>query len=269
MERLADADAFRSIGLSRRQALWQVRALDGEGAAGAMPLFDAAGPADPVREVETVLPQMPQGEEVVQDYRALSLSLKGHPVGFLRQALSRAGVKTAGAIDGMSHGSRVSVAGLIVVRQRPGSAKGVVFMTLEDETGIVNTIIWPKMMEKYRAVVLGARLVRLWGEVQKADGVTHVVARHLEDATPMLAQLLEETQADPALPAICGVAAIMEIGGIANADEMRRPVMESRARGKLKAGVKRLLADSPELRHDFERIAKTAGKVMPKGRNFH
>nr|MCU0789963.1 error-prone DNA polymerase [Nitratireductor sp.] len=266
MERLADADAFRSMGLSRRQALWQVRALDSGDPA--MPLFDHAGAQDPVREVETVLPQMPEGEEVVQDYRALSLSLKGHPVGFLRQALSRAGVIASSAIEETAHGRRVCVAGLIVVRQRPGSAKGVVFMTLEDETGIVNAIIWPKVMEKYRAVVLGARLVRLWGQVQKADGVTHVVAHHLEDATAMLGELLEESQAGPE-PAGEGVAAIHRMGGIANADEMKRPVMESRSRGKLKAGMKRLLADSPELRHDFERIAKTAGKVMPKGRNFH
>ena len=125
-------------------------------------------------------------------------------------------------------------------------------------------------MERYRAVVLGARLVRLQGEVQRADGVTHVVARHMEDSTPMLASLLEDASAVPdAVPGVSGNAAIMEMGGVANADEMRRPVIESRARGKLKSGLSRLLAETPDLRHDLERIARNAGKAMPKGRNFH
>jgi error-prone DNA polymerase len=266
LERLADADAFRSMGLDRRQALWQVRALDAENTTTAMPLFDAAGNADPLSEVETHLPKMPAGEEVIQDYRALSLSLKGHPVSFLREALDARRVVASSAIGNIAHGSRVAVAGLIVVRQQPGSAKGVVFMTLEDETGIVNAIVWPKMMEKYRAVVLGARLVLLRGQVQKADGVTHVVAHHLEDATHMLGGLLEASAGPgPDLPGVTGTAAIMEMGGIANADEMRRPVMESRSRGKMKAEMKRILKDAPELRQDYERIAK---KAMPKGRNF-
>ncbi len=266
LECLADADAFGSIGLGRREALWQVRALDEAAKGGEMPLFDRNGSDDLVREVVVSLPQMRQSEAVIEDYRTLSLSLKGHPVGFLRDKLAKSGVIANAQIASMHNGRMVRIAGLVVVRQRPGSAKGVVFMTLEDETGIANAIVWPKLMEKYRGVVIGARLVCLHGKVQHADGVTHVVARHLEDATPMLAALLEAARhADFA----SAEATIDGMGGLANADEVRRPVMESRARGKLKGSMSRLLADAPELRHDFERIAKGAGKVMPKGRNFH
>ena len=270
MEKLAEADAFRSMGLGRRAALWQVRALEQEDPGISLPLFAREREVDPVHEVAVTLPAMPAGEEVIQDYRTLSLSLKAHPVSFLRDALAAIGVSTCEAVETLPHGRRVSVAGLIVVRQRPGSAKGVVFMTLEDESGIVNAIVWPKIMEKYRAVVLGARLVRLHGEVQRADGVTHVVARHLEDATPMLVDLLEQKEAGAgALEPVSGDTAVAQMGGMANADEMRRPVTESRSRGKLKAGIARLLTDTPELRQDFERIARGAGSVMPKGRNFH
>ena len=288
LERLADADAFGSIGLGRRAALWQVRALDNETADSAMPLFDHAGSIDPVSEVATLLPVMPASQEVIQDYRSLSLSLKGHPVSFLRPQLSRLGVKPGSDIETMTSGQMVCVAGLVVVRQRPGTAKGVVFMTIEDETGIVNAIIWPGLMEKYRAVVMGARLVKLRGQVQKADGVTHVIARHLEDATLMLASLLEEAAMnDPLTGPLAapdhpgntrsdanGIAAnvsdaINQIGGLANADEIRRPVLETRAAGKLKNHLARLLRDAPELRQDYERLARPVAKVMPKGRNFH
>jgi len=259
LEALADADAFRSMGLGRREALWQVRALDGRDARQAMPLFEGVGTDDPVPEQPVRLPQMPAGEEVIQDYRTMALSLRNHPVAFLREDLKDRGLVECRAIETLAARRRAAVAGLIVVRQRPGSARGVVFMTVEDETSIVNAIVWPKVMEKYRAVVLGSRLVILHGEVQRADGVTHLVVNHLENATAMLAGLLEEAGDDPELGALAGLA---------NADEIRRPVMETRARGKLRQEVSRLLSDAPELRQDYERLARSAGKVMPKGRNF-
>ncbi len=274
LECLANADAFGSIGLGRREALWQVRALDEAARGREMPLFDRSGSEDPVHEVAVSLPQMPKSQAVIEDYRTLSLSLKGHPVSFLREQLAQSGVIANSQIATTGNGRMVKIAGLVIVRQRPGSAKGVVFMTLEDETGIANAIVWPKLMEKYRGVVIGARLVCLHGKVQHADGVTHVVALHLEDATPMLAGLLEVAGHDEGYSGVHNSVMSAEktidaMGGMANADEVRRPVMESRARGKLKNGISRLLADAPELRHDFERIASGAGKVMPKGRNFH
>ncbi|MDQ0318143.1 DNA polymerase-3 subunit alpha/error-prone DNA polymerase [Pararhizobium capsulatum DSM 1112] len=191
IERLADADAFRSLGLSRRQALWEVRALDGKSAAEKLPLFDLAGHEDLQSEPETKLPTMPAGEEVIEDYRRLSLSLKAHPVSFLRDRLARMAILPSRALLNVQNGRRVTIAGLVLVRQRPGSANGVIFMTLEDETGIANAIVWPATFARYRTIVLGARLVKIRGKLQSQDGVLHVVAEHMEDMTSMLGLLLE------------------------------------------------------------------------------
>ena len=204
---------------------------------------------------------------MIQDYRYLSLSLKGHPVSFLRGELTRRRIGRNRDLEDLAHGRMISLSGLVMVRQRPGSAKGVVFMTLEDETGIANAICWPKVMQKYRAIVMGARFVIIHGQVQKADGVIHVVVRRVEDATWMLAGLCEEAGiADPELAA---THALADMGGLANADEVRRPVLEISARGKTAARLKKLLKEEPKLRHDYERLARSAGNVMPKGRNFH
>ncbi|MEZ5792286.1 MAG: error-prone DNA polymerase [Nitratireductor sp.] len=275
IERLADADAFRSMGLDRRAALWEAKALEGAAIQSAMPLFDIPQSGllvapDPLVEPQTRLPQLTHGEHVIEDYRHLSLSLKGHPASFVRSELAREGLIANASLDDIGNGRRIAVAGLVMVRQRPGSAKGVVFMTLEDETGIANVIVWPKVMERYRAIVMGARFVAVLGIVQKADGVTHVVARELHDKTPMLAALCEAEDEDhPAM------------GGLANADEVRRPVQELRNRKAPHSRLARLLKDAPELRHDFERIAtpgkapnrngssKSLFKVLPGGRNFH
>ena len=153
LERLAEADAFRSIGLDRRAALWEVRALDPLSAAERLPLFAAAGDgADLQAEAQVALPLMPLGEHVVNDYRSLSLSLKAHPVSFLRARARRraASSRRAGSPE-LPSGRRVSVAGLVLVRQRPGTASGVIFATLEDETGVANIIVWPKIFERFRA----------------------------------------------------------------------------------------------------------------------
>ena len=150
LERLADADAFRSLGLDRREALWAVRGLDRVGDQDALPLFALSRPARDA-EPDAKLPPMPLGAHVVEDYRRLSLSLKAHPVAFMRARLDARGVKRSDALASLKSGERVAVAGLVLVRQRPGTAQGVIFMTLEDEAGVANLIVWPKAFERLRA----------------------------------------------------------------------------------------------------------------------
>ena len=179
LERLATADAFRSLGLDRREALWAVRALRRAGDKDDLPLFAHA--AMPACEPDVALPPMRMGEQVVEDYRRLHLSLKAHPVSFLRRELDRRGILPHEKLATTPSGRRVTVAGLVLVRQRPGSANGVIFMTLEDETAVANTIVWPKIFETFRPIVLGARLIGVTGKLQNEAGVIHVVADRLDD----------------------------------------------------------------------------------------
>ena len=165
LERLADADAFRSLGLDRRQALWAVRGLDRVGDQDDLPLFASRPGRD--TEPDARLPPMPLGAHVVEDYRRLSLSLKAHPASFMRARLSARGILRSEALRSVKNGERVTVAGLVLVRQRPGTAGGVIFMTLEDETGVANIIVWPKVFERLRAIVLGSALCR--GDRQAAE----------------------------------------------------------------------------------------------------
>ena len=190
IEKLAEADAFRSLGLDRRAALWAACGLDRVGDQDNLPLFMASPPARE-NEPDANLPPMPPGAHVVEDYRRLSLSLKGHPVAFMRKRLDARGVLRCEQLAGIASGARVTVSGLVLVRQRPGTASGVVFMTLEDETGIANIIVWPKVFEKLRATVIGARFVAAIGKMQSESGVIHVVAERMEDLTPMLGLLSE------------------------------------------------------------------------------
>jgi error-prone DNA polymerase len=125
----------------------------------------------------------------VQDYETLRLSLKAHPVSFLRPEYARMGALPAKAVADLGDGRRAAMAGVVLVRQRPGSAKGVCFMTLEDETGVVNAVIWPKIFKAHRPVIMGARLILIRGRVQRADGVVHLVAESLEDRTRDLLSL--------------------------------------------------------------------------------
>jgi DNA polymerase III alpha subunit len=252
LERLAEADAFRSIGLDRRAALWEVRALDPMSAAERLPLFAAASGDGLSREEPVELPKMPLGEHVVNDYRSLSLSLKAHPVSFLRGELTAASIVEAGRLPEIKSGRRVSVAGLVLVRQRPGTASGVIFATLEDETGVANVIVWPKVFERYRPVVLGARLLKVTGKLQSEQGVIHVVAERLEDFSPLLAKLSAHS---------------IGSSGMAPTDEVRRPVDELRHLRKPNSPLARLLAAEPDLAEEI-RAAKRAVSVMPKGRNF-
>ena len=187
LERLAEADAFRSIELDRRRALWALKAL-GEPP---LPLFaqEKPSPAPGVERenaVMALLPEMPLGEHVVEDYASLSLTLKRHPLAFLRAELAREGLVTAAELACLPVDRRLSIAGIVLIRQRPGSANGVVFITIEDETGIANLIVWPAILERFRRAALGATLLRCIGKLQREESVIHVVADRLEDMTPRL-----------------------------------------------------------------------------------
>ncbi|MGQ0683706.1 error-prone DNA polymerase, partial [Bradyrhizobium sp.] len=176
---LADADAFRSLGLDRRAALWAVRRLPDDVP---LPLFEAAIAREQPDENAKPLPEMPMPEQVVADYQTIRLSLKGHPMEFLREKFSRERVVPCRDVNHKNDRRSVRCAGVVLVRQRPGSAKGVVFMTLEDETGIANIVVWPKVMEQYRKEVMGARLILVEGYIQSSpEEVTHLVAQRLTD----------------------------------------------------------------------------------------
>jgi error-prone DNA polymerase len=243
---LADADAFRSIGLDRRAALWAVRALRRAGDMDDLPLF-ASVPMGKL-EPDVALPPMRLGEHVVEDYRHLHLSLKAHPVAFLRRDLTRRGIVRHERLSALPSGRIVTVAGLVLVRQRPGSAQGVIFMTLEDETGIANTIVWPKVFETFRPVVLGARLISVTGKLQNEQGVIHVVADRLDDLSGLLRRLSDETLSEALAPV----------------DEVRRPI-DDRTPRQAARKLAQLIKEEPALRDE---LAPVAG-VMPKGRNFH
>jgi DNA polymerase III alpha subunit len=142
-------------------------------------------------EPEVSLPPMPLGEEVVNDYRFLKLSLRAHPASFLRNDLDGRGILRNEALRRRASGARVRVSGLITVRQRPGSANGVIFLSIEDETALANVIVWPKTFESFRPIVLGARYIAVTGRLQEECGVIHVVAEKLEDLTFLLSRLAE------------------------------------------------------------------------------
>ena len=187
---LADADAFRSIGLDRRAALWAVRRLPDDVP---LPLFEAAAAREQPDENAKALPLMPLPEQVVADYQTIRLSLKGHPVEFLRPMLTGEGIVACEAVCHRNENRRVRCAGVVLVRQRPGSSKGVVFMTLEDETGIANIVVWPKVMEQFRKEVMGARLILVEGYIQSSpEHVTHLVAQRLVDRTHDLVGLAND-----------------------------------------------------------------------------
>lgn len=185
---LAEADAFLpSLGLSRRQALWAIKALRDE----PLPLFAAAAASRnsviaELNEPDVALRPMTAGEEVVQDYGHMGLSLRQHPLSFLRQDLSQRRIATCEQAANARDGTWLEVAGLVLVRQRPGSAKGVIFMTLEDETGIANAVVWVKTFEKYRPVILSAGMVGIYGKIQREGEVVHLVARRVTDLSEAL-----------------------------------------------------------------------------------
>ncbi|MBV9063700.1 MAG: error-prone DNA polymerase, partial [Alphaproteobacteria bacterium] len=192
--RLAEADAFRSLGLSRREALWCVKGLDGgaeesRNPVPELPIFKAADAETLRREEEVRLPPLRLGEHIVQDYMSMQMSLKAHPLSLLRTKLSARGVTPNAKIIATLDGAWITVAGLVLVRQRPGTASGVIFITLEDEASIANIIVWPKVFEGYRRTLLASRLLMVTGKLQKQGIVTHVIADKLVDLTGELALL--------------------------------------------------------------------------------
>jgi error-prone DNA polymerase len=179
---LAEADALRGLGLDRRQGLWRVRGLENE----APPLLAMLDPPPG----NAALPAMRQGEHVAADYQATGLSLRAHPVRLLRRVLAAEGVATCAEATSRRDGAKVRVAGVVLVRQRPGSASGVVFATIEDETGVANIVIWPSVMERFRRAVLGSQVLEVAGKVQRSEeGVVHVVADALTNRTALLGLL--------------------------------------------------------------------------------
>ncbi|HBS36114.1 MAG TPA: error-prone DNA polymerase, partial [Parvularcula sp.] len=233
IERLAQADAFRSLGLDRREALWAARALNRVGGEEDLPLFGRA--AMTAREADVHLPALRLGEHVVEDYRSLRLSLKAHPAALVRDELTVLGVTEADRLAALKDGARVRTAGLVLVRQRPDTASGVIFMTLQDETNIANIIVWPATFERFRAEVLGARLCAIDGKIQNEHGIVHVIAERVHDFSPLLARL-----AGGPLHA-----------ALAPADEVKHP--HGGAGGHPR-----------KVRHHL-----VPAEVMPKGRNFH
>ena len=236
LERLAAADAFRSLARDRREALWDARGLISPKE---LPLFDwaatsSAGPDDAV-----VLPAMPLSEHVVNDYQTLRLSLKAHPVSFLRARLQSQRVSSCQDVRALKSGRHVTVAGVVLVRQRPGSAKGVVFMTIEDETGVANIVVWPKTLERYRKVIMTARLIEVRGTIQRHEDIIHVVSSHLVDRNDWLAELSEMDEAMPI--------------AIAHADEVKRPDP-----GSARSPMHPRWAGHP--RNE---------RILPKSRDFH
>jgi error-prone DNA polymerase len=194
------------------------------------------------------------GEEVVNDYRFLRLSLRAHPAQFLRGDLAAKRILTNDTLRTRKSGSRVSISGLVTCRQRPGSAKGVVFLTIEDETSVANIVVWPAMMERFRPVVLGARYIAITGKMQQEAGVIHVVAERLEDLTYLLVRLAE----GPAIETR------------SRGDEVRRPQSDTRGKDVSTGQHRRLsalLAEMPELAADLDVHARgTAHAPTRRGR---
>ena len=251
IQKLAEADAFRSLGIDRREALWAVRALDKAKAAERLPLFER--PKLALRDHEPVmqLPIMPPGEHVIHDYRSLGLSLKAHPVSFLRERLDSHGITPNAALPTIPGGRRVTVAGLVLVRQRPGKGNAI-FLTLEDEGGIANVIVWHRKFERFRPVIMGGRFIKVSGKLQSESGVIHIVADHMENISSWLVTLCEGAQN------IAGWARDGIAGGSGHPDSHERP----RDTEKLYAAMAKA-GEAPE------ELSLEANKVMPKGRNFH
>jgi error-prone DNA polymerase len=182
LEKLAEADAFASLGLSRREALWRVMELDDA----QLPLFDELERSSLITH-HSSLPKMPIGQEVMTDYRTAGLSLKKHPVALVRDRLEEMKIISAAEMNRLPHGRWVSVAGMVLIRQRPGTASGIVFETIEDETGIVNLIIRPNIYDKYRLAARHAGLLNAQGYIERQGKVVHVMVWRMNDLSDLLA----------------------------------------------------------------------------------
>ncbi len=192
---LADADALRSLRLDRREGAWEVRRSPSD----ELPLFAAANARELGVEPEINLPQMQLGEHVAADYQTIRLSLKAHPVHFLRAGFEAEGVLSCAATAASKNGARIKTAGIVLVRQRPGKGNAI-FVTLEDETGITNVVIWARLFERYRRAVMVARLMLVEGELQRSpEGVIHLMATRIHDRSAALAVLSQTHDPSPTL----------------------------------------------------------------------
>ncbi len=249
LERLAAADTMRSLGLDRRQALWAVKGLAN---AAPLPLFAWSAASETGIEPRVDLPEMALSEHVVCDYQTLRLSLKAHPMGFLRAGLAASGVVACAGLRTLRDGARVAVAGVVLVRQRPGSAKGVVFMTIEDETGIANVVVWPKTLERYRREIMSGRLMLIRGRIQRHEDIIHVVSAVVEDRSDLLATLMEDADGPMPVP-------------IANADEVLRPEPGSaRSSSHPRNAAATRLTES-----GHARCHPRNERIIPRSRDFH
>ena len=186
---LAEADAFRSLGLDRREALWAVRRLSGDDE---LPLFAARNTAAEPEESTAPLPVMPLSEHVLADYQTVRLSLKGYPMQFLREMFRSERVMSCAEIVAGRDGQKARCAGVVLVRQRPGEGNAI-FITLSDETGICNVVLWARTFELFRKEVMGSRLLLVEGRIQKSpEGVVHLMAEKLTDRTHELDRLSED-----------------------------------------------------------------------------
>ncbi|WP_416865102.1 MAG: error-prone DNA polymerase [Imperialibacter sp.] len=229
LERLADADAFRSIGLDRRQALWEVSTKDHLHKA----LFSSQQQNEHEQKVD--LPEMQLSEHVIQDYASTSLSIKAHPVSFLREQLSRLGITPNFALANAKDKDHVKVAGLVLVRQRPGTASGICFITIEDETSTANLVVFKKLFDKYRKEIIQSRLLMVEGQLQKEGEVIHVIAKRLFNLSGMLQQLTAKQAQE------------LSLKPMSRSDETTVPYSQIKKSPK------------PEI---------VQGKIFPEGRNF-
>ncbi|MGH6693769.1 error-prone DNA polymerase [Sphingopyxis sp.] len=227
---LAEADACRSMGLERRPALWDARRVR----QGVLPLFGAAEANELGAEEDAQLPPTPMVEHVLTDYQTTRLSLKGHPMAFLRGDFAREGVLGAAEVAAAKNGSIVRTAGVVLIRQRPGKGNAI-FITLEDEGGIVNILLWARHFERYRRAVMASRLMLAEGEVQRSkEGVIHLMATRIVDRTAMLDTLGSDRRFDP---------------DVCRADEVRHPQLPRGYAAK----------------HGHPRDVR----ILPKSRDFH
>ena len=229
LDKLARADAFQSLGLDRRQALWSVTGLTD---AAPLPLFEAMDEQEIQAEPAVTLPEISLGETVADDYRAMKLSLKAHPMNFLRDGFANRKFITCDKLTEYQPDDWIRIAGVVLIRQRPGSAKGVVFITIEDETGVANIIVWPHTLERYRKTVLGSCLIGIEGRLQREGIVTHIVAHKLYDHAHRLNELVSGPHDFPGPP-----------------DEFKRPIYNDRRDPREVLGKKpRVLPGSRDFR---------------------
>ena len=224
IRKLAEGDAMRSLFIDRRQALWDAKSLRD---APDLPLFQDT--RDEGADLPVALPDMPVCEQVVADYQTLRLSLKAHPMGFLRGSMRKQGYAQCSDLMHSRPNQRIKLAGLVLIRQRPGSAKGVCFITIEDETGVANVVVWPKVMEQFRKTIMQSRLLAVHGYIQREGDIIHVIAQNLIDKSDAMLRLAPESMATP----------------IARSDEVKRPI------------------PAPSGRHPRN------VQIIPKSRDFH